>query len=51
MGCFGYICPVCKTGIRGDCSVGGELCILIHKRHGKEIGRGIVAFLTERNEE
>ena len=41
MGCFGYICPVCKTGIRGDCSVGGEFCILIHKRHGKEIGRTV----------
>lgn len=39
MGCFGYICPVCKTSIRGDCMSGGERCILIHKRHGVEIGR------------
>lgn len=39
MGCFGYICPVCKTSIRGDCFDGGEKCILIHKRHGVEIGR------------
>lgn len=39
MGCFGYICPVCKTSIRGNCSTGGELCVLIHKRHGEEIGR------------
>lgn len=34
MGCFGYICPVCKQNIR--C---GERCILVHKREGKEIGR------------
>ena len=41
MGCFGYICPVCDTSIRGDCHNGGEHCILIHKRHGEEIGRAI----------
>ena len=34
MGCFSYICPVCKTNIRT-----GEKCVLIHKRDGKEIGR------------
>lgn len=39
MGCFGYICPVCKTSIRGNCSAGGEHCVLIHKRHGEEVGR------------
>ena len=41
MGCFGYMCPVCETSIRGNCSTGGELCVLIHKRHGKEIGRTV----------
>lgn len=39
MGSFGYICPVCKTAIIGDCFNGGEKCILIHKRNGKEVGR------------
>ena len=39
MGSFGYMCPVCETGIRGCYGDGGELCILIHKRHGEEIGR------------
>lgn len=34
MGCFSYICPVCKINIRT-----GEKCVLIHKRDGKEIGR------------
>lgn len=38
MGSFGYMCPVCETSIRGNCGAGGELCVLIHKRHGKEIG-------------
>lgn len=33
MGCFSYICPLCKTNIRT-----GEKCVLIHKRDGKEIG-------------
>ena len=41
MGSFGYICPVCETSIRGNCSTGGELCVLIHKRHGREIGRTV----------
>lgn len=41
MGSFGYICPVCETSIRGNCGGGGELCILIHKRHGEEIGRAV----------
>lgn len=39
MGSFGYMCPCCKTSIRGESSFGGELCVLIHKRQGKEIGR------------
>lgn len=39
MGCFGYICKECGTSIRGDCHDGGEKCVLIHVRHGKEIGR------------
>jgi hypothetical protein len=39
MGCFGYICKGCKTSIRGDCNTGGERCILIHVRSGKEVGR------------
>lgn len=34
MGCFGYICPICKKSIRS-----GEKCVLIHKRNGIEIGR------------
>lgn len=34
MGCFGYICPICKKSIRS-----GEKCVLIHKRNGVEIGR------------
>ena len=41
MGSFGYMCPVCETSIRGNCSTGGELCVLIHKRHGREIGRTV----------
>lgn len=39
MGCFGYICPICGTNIRGDYRTGGEKCIMIHKRHGQEVGR------------
>lgn len=39
MGCFGYICPKCKTQIVGGCWGGGEECILIHVREGKELGR------------
>jgi len=39
MGCFGYICKGCRTPINGDCFIGGEKCVLIHFRHGKEIGR------------
>lgn len=39
MGCFGYICKECGTAIRGDVHNGGENCVLIHVRHGKEIGR------------
>ena len=46
MGSFGYMCPVCETSIRGNCGTGGELCVLIHKRHGKEIGR-IVGHYNE----
>ena len=41
MGCFGYICRGCNTPIRGDCHKGGEYCVLIHVRDGKEIGRAI----------
>ena len=39
MGTFGYICAGCGTPINGDSLRGGEKCILIHVRHGKEIGR------------
>lgn len=39
MGCFGYICKGCYTPINGDCFDGGENAILIHVRHGKEVGR------------
>ena len=46
MGSFGYMCPVCETSIRGNCGTGGELCVLIHKRKGKEIGR-IVGHYNE----
>lgn len=41
MGCFGYICRKCGTAIRGDCHKGGENCVLIHVRHGVEIGRAV----------
>ena len=38
MGCFSYICKGCGTSIR---SVDGqsEKCVMIHVRHGKELGR------------
>lgn len=39
MGCFGYICKGCGTPINGNCHTGGEKCIMIHVRHGKELGR------------
>ena len=39
MGCFGYICKECGEAIRGDAHSGGEKCVLIHVRHGKEVGR------------
>lgn len=39
MGCFGYICKHCNTPVRGDCFEGGEKCVLIHVRHGEELGR------------
>lgn len=39
MGCFGYLCSVCNEQIVGDCFNGGEHCVLIHKRHGQEVGR------------
>ena len=39
MGCFGYICKGCGTSIRGDAISGGENCVMIHVRHGKELGR------------
>lgn len=41
MGCFGYICPECETQIIGGCWGGGEECILIHVREGKELGRAV----------
>lgn len=41
MGCFGYLCSVCEEQIVGDCFSGGEHSVLIHKRHGKEIGRTV----------
>lgn len=39
MGCFGYICKGCNTPINGNCWHGGENCVLIHVRNGKELGR------------
>ena len=39
MGCFGYICKGCGTPINGNALSGGEKCVMIHVRHGKEIGR------------
>lgn len=39
MGCFGYLCKGCGTSIRGNCFTGGEKCVMIHVRHGKEMGR------------
>jgi len=39
MGCFGNICKGCGTPINGNCQTGGEKCVLIHVRHGKEVGR------------
>lgn len=39
MGCFGYMCRHCHTPINGRHYGGGEKCVLIHIRHGKELGR------------
>lgn len=39
MGCFGYICKGCGTQIVGDCFTGGENCLMIHVRKGKELGK------------
>jgi hypothetical protein len=39
MGCFGYICKGCGTPINGNALSGGEKCVMIHVRHGEEIGR------------
>lgn len=40
MGCFGYICKHCGTPIIGSCTdEGGEKCVMIHVRNGKELGR------------
>ena len=39
MGTFGYICAGCGTPINGESLGGGEKCVLIHVRHGKEVGR------------
>lgn len=41
MGCFGYLCSVCDKQIVGDCFNGGEHAVLIHKKHGVEIGRTV----------
>lgn len=41
MGCFGFICKGCNTPINGNSLRGGENCILIHVRHGKELGRTV----------
>lgn len=41
MGCFGYLCSVCNKQIVGNCFTGGEHSILIHKRHGLEVGRTV----------
>lgn len=39
MGCYGYICRGCGSNIRGDYHDGGERAVMIHVRHGKELGR------------
>ena len=39
MGCFGYLCKGCGTQIVGNCWEGGEKCVMIHVRSGKELGR------------
>ncbi len=39
MGSFTYLCKHCGTPIVGDYDNGGEKCVLIHVRHGKELGR------------
>lgn len=39
MGAFGYLCKGCKTGVRGDYDKGGEKVVMIHVRHGEELGR------------
>lgn len=41
MGCFGYLCKGCGEQIVGDSCNGGELCVLIHVRHGEEMGRTV----------
>jgi len=39
VGCFGYLCKGCGTSIRGNCFTGGEKTVMIHVRHGEELGR------------
>lgn len=39
MSLYGYYCKGCGTPIVGDRAEGGERCILIHVRHGCEVGR------------
>lgn len=39
MGTFGYICAGCGAPINGESLHGGEKYVLIHVRHGKEVGR------------
>ena len=39
MGSFGYICKGCGTSLQGHALHGGENCVLIHVRHGVELGR------------
>lgn len=39
MGTFNYICKGCGEVIRGDCFLGGDDCVMIHVRHGDELGR------------
>lgn len=41
MGCFGYMCSGCNEQIVGNTHKGGEHCVLIHKRHGVELGRTV----------
>jgi len=39
MGLYSYMCRCCNQSIRGN-----EKCVLIHRRHGEELGRAIGSY-------